>query len=88
MSETRRNHGLWLGPLVGLTGLASYFLLISGWRELSDTPWLNLTVLAGAITLSASALMRAWREGAGLSRVAGVAGLGVSILCTSARRSS
>ena len=81
MTQARRNHGLWLGPLLALAGLASYFTIVSRWRELSDTPWLNLAVLAAALGLSLAALPKAWSGGGLLRRAAALGGLVISGLC-------
>jgi len=68
-----RNHYVWLGPLIALPGFLSYFMLFSKWPAFRDTGWLNLLILAGALTISVIGLRRAWSGGVG-RRVAGVAG--------------
>ncbi|MEE2663189.1 MAG: hypothetical protein VX681_03655 [Myxococcota bacterium] len=82
MSEAQHNRGLWLGPLIAVLGVASYFTLIVRWPTLSDFPWLNLAILGGAVAASARALPRAWSRGGAARRAAAVAGLSLSSLCT------
>ena len=84
MSDPRKNHRLWLGPLLAFAGLASYFTIIVRWQSLSDFPWLNLAVLVAALALSASGLQRAWAQGGVLRRCGGIAGLAVSTSCATA----
>ena len=68
-----RNHALWLGPLLAIVGLVSYYTLFYRWPMTRDVPWVNFAILLGALALSAVGLARAWRRG-GWRRFAGVAG--------------
>lgn len=65
-----------LGPVVALAGFASYFTVFYRWPALRDVPWLNYSLLALAVALSARGLSQAWSRG-GLRR--GLAGLGASL---------
>ena len=70
------NHRAWLGPLLAVFGLASYFGLFYWWPLFRDVPWLNLLILAAAVGLSLSA----WpRSRSTLGRVGSAAGLVVSV---------
>jgi hypothetical protein len=42
----------WLGPLVALGAVASYFTLFVRWPATRDFPWVNLALLALALGLS------------------------------------
>ncbi len=72
----RFNHRAWIGPLVAIFGLLSYFTLFYRWPLTRDLPWLNLLILLAAIGVSLTALPRA-RSTAG--RVGGGVGLFVSV---------
>jgi hypothetical protein len=76
----RPNRAVWLAPLVALAGLASYFTLTVRWQALSDFPWLNLAILAGAVAASARALPRAWSRGGVARRLGAALGLSLSSL--------
>ncbi len=56
----RRRHGLsvWLGPLVGVAGLVSYFTVFARFPVLRDVPWLNLPLVLIGVALSVHALRR------------------------------
>ena len=81
MTDTPRNHALWLAPLIAIAGLLGYFTVATRWPALSDFPWLNLLILAGAVVLAGRGLAEAWRRGGALGRTAGVLSLGFSSLC-------
>lgn len=66
-----RNHALWLGPLLAIVGLVSYFTVFYRWPVTRDVPWVNFAILLGALALSAVGLARAWPRG-GWRRFAGV----------------
>jgi hypothetical protein len=70
------NHLAWIGPVVAVFGLLSYFTIFSMWPLFRDFPWLNLLILAIGVGASALALPRA--RGA-LGRAAGRAGLLLSV---------
>jgi hypothetical protein len=62
-SSADTNHFLWLGPLIAVPGLLSYFVFFSRWPSLRDTAWLNFLILAAALVISAMGLKRAWPTG-------------------------
>jgi cytochrome oxidase Cu insertion factor (SCO1/SenC/PrrC family) len=53
---------LWLGPLLALVGVASYFTVFVNWPITRDVPWVNLILLALALAASIAGLMRARRR--------------------------
>lgn len=75
---TRRNHALWLAPLVALVALLSYFTVFVRWDATRDFPWVNLGLLALALTLAGVGLARAWPRG-GWRALAGVLSALVSL---------
>ena len=57
-AERRRNHMLWIGPLLAFLGVVSYFMVFARFASLRDFPWVNLPlVLLGA----AAAALGVWR---------------------------
>jgi len=54
-----RNHLIWLGPLVALAGVLSYFMFFVRFAALRDFPWVNLPLVALGVTLSLLGLWRA-----------------------------
>ncbi len=52
MGRRRRNHLLWIGPLVTFLGGVSYFLYFARIPALRDVPWLNLPLVLGGLVLS------------------------------------
>jgi hypothetical protein len=74
MSDPKlRNRAAWLGPLVAVFGLLSYFTIFYRWPALRDFPWLNLLLLLGGIALSVVGLRKAWPV-AGWRRIATAVG--------------
>ena len=63
-SGRRRNHALWLGPLIAFAGTVSYFSFFARWPALRDVPWLNLPVVLGGVALSLAGARRAFRGSA------------------------
>ena len=58
----RRNHLIWIGPIVALAGAVSYFMVFARFPALRDFPWINLPLVALGAGLSAVAVWRAfWR---------------------------
>jgi hypothetical protein len=53
-----RNHLVWIGALVSVIGLVSYFFVFAGFPSLRDTAWLNLLIVAGGLALSVAAVRR------------------------------
>jgi hypothetical protein len=77
----RRNHLLWLGPLVAFAGGVSYFLVFARYPVLRDFPWLNLPWVLAGLALSGVALRRAWtRQATYRGKALGPVGLGFSAL--------
>jgi len=59
----RRNHLLWVGPLVVFAGFVSYYQLFARFAVLRDFPWVNLPLIWLGVVLSALGLRRAFRTG-------------------------
>ncbi len=59
----RRNHLIWLGPIVTLVGALSYFMFFARFPALRDIPWLNLPLVWIGLLLSALGVWRAFRKG-------------------------
>jgi hypothetical protein len=53
---------VWLGPIVALVAVASYFAFFLNYAITRDVPWVNLGLLALAIALSIMGLRRARRR--------------------------
>jgi hypothetical protein len=52
----RRNHAVWIGAVISLFGLISYFTFFARFPALRDEPWLNLTLTMVGVAVSAWAL--------------------------------
>ena len=81
----RRNHLIWIGPLVAFAGVVSYFEVFARFPALRDVPWVNLPLVALGAVLSALGARRAFsrpREFRG--KVPGALGLGLSLLLLAA----
>ncbi len=61
-ATTRRNHLIWIGPLVGFAAVLSYFVVFSRVAALRDFPWVNLPMVWLGVGLSAVAAWRAFRH--------------------------
>jgi len=59
----RRNHLLWIGPLVVFAGFVSYYQVFARFAVLRDFPWVNLPVMWVGVVLSALGVRAAFREG-------------------------
>ena len=79
MNATRksRNHAAWIGPLVALIGLVSYFTVAVQYPDLRDSAALNLVVVLGGAAIAAWAVFRRrnWKSWMGFGAAAGFAGL-------------
>jgi hypothetical protein len=53
---------VWLGPLVAIVAVASYFTIFVNWPITRDVPWVNLILLALALGASIAGLMRSRRR--------------------------
>ncbi len=79
-SRRRRNHGLWLGPLVTIGGAISYFTVFVRWPALRDFPWVNLPWVLAGVALSGAAARRGFARPARFrGRIAGSLSLLVSL---------
>ena len=76
----RRNHAIWLGPIItGVAGL-SYFLYFARFAALRDFPWLNLLMVAFGVLLSIAGVWRAFSPSLPYrGKILGTLGLIVSV---------
>ncbi len=58
--ETRRNHLIWIGPVVTVVAILSYFMVFVRYPILRDFPWVNLPLAALGLGLSAVGVWRAF----------------------------
>lgn len=58
----RRNHLVWIGPLVAFAGALSYFTVFVRWPVLRDFPWVNLPLVLLGLGISIMALGRRRRD--------------------------
>ena len=83
--ERRRNHLLWLGPLLTAGAAISYFTYFARFPALRDFPWVNLPLVLAGEALSAIGLWRPWaRRPIYRGRLLGALGLAGSSLLASA----
>jgi hypothetical protein len=68
------NHLVWIGPLVSIIGLVSYFTFFARFPALRDVPKINMPLVAAGLVMSLWALFRRRSLWA-------VAGLLVSVIC-------
>jgi hypothetical protein len=61
---------IWIGPLLALVAVASYFALFLNFPATRDVPWPSFVLLALALAASTWALVRAAREKKGIVRAA------------------
>ena len=64
---------VWLGPLLAIVGVLSYFTIFVNWPITRDVPWVNLLLLAFAVGASIAGFARARR------RVLASAGLALTL---------
>lgn len=57
-TRRRRNHLIWIGPLIAILGLVSYFTFFARYPVFRDTAWLNLLLVAAGLTVSIAAIRR------------------------------
>ena len=57
-ASTTRNHLVWVGALVSIIGLVSYFFVFARFPFLRDTAWLNLLLVATGLAVSIEAVRR------------------------------
>lgn len=77
--RTRRNHAAWIGPLVGLIGILSYFTVAVRFPDLRDSAIPNLALVIGGAAIAAWSLIRRrnWKSWIGF----GVAGSLALLFC-------
>jgi hypothetical protein len=76
----RRNHALWIGPLIVFVGGVSYFMVFATIPALRDVPWVNLPAVLIGLAISGLAMWRAFaRREAYRGRVLGPLGLVFSL---------
>ena len=61
-TQKRRNHALWLGPLIVFVGAVSYFTFFAQFPALRDFPWINLPIVIAGFALSFTAVKRAFSQ--------------------------
>jgi hypothetical protein len=54
----RRNHLVWIGPLIAVIGLVSYFFVFARYPAFRDTAWLNLLLVGAGLGMSVVAIRR------------------------------
>jgi len=74
----RRNHLIWIGPLVVFAGAVSYFEVFARIPALRDFPWVNLPLIWAGVVLTALGLRQALRGKRG--RITGSIALLFSVL--------
>lgn len=57
-SPKRRNHLIWVGALMSIVGLVSYFTFFARFPALRDVPWVNLTMVSVGLAVSILAVRR------------------------------
>jgi hypothetical protein len=79
MSEptSRRNHAAWIGPLVGLIGVMTYFTVAVRFPYFRDTAVVNLILVVFGVAIAAWGVRnrRSWRTWIGLGAAAVFASL-------------
>ena len=77
VSPKQRNHLIWIGALISIFGLVSYFTLFARFPALRDVPWLNIPLVLIGLAVSILAVRRrlSLLSAAGALLSAAVAGL-------------
>jgi hypothetical protein len=73
----RSGWALWVGPVLALLGVWSYFAIFAFWPATRDFPWVNLLILALALGLSILGARRSWGQTLA-RRLLGLVSVGVS----------
>ncbi|HBP56846.1 MAG TPA: hypothetical protein DD687_12995, partial [Verrucomicrobiales bacterium] len=60
LSIRRRNHLVWLGPLIVFLGAVSYFIYFAQFPVLRDFPWINTPVVLLGCWVNLIAIKRAF----------------------------
>ncbi len=85
MPTRRRNHLIWIGPLVAFAGVVSYFEVFARFPALRDFPWVNLPLTVAGLALSAAGAWRAFRSPARVrAKVLASLGFAFSLLLVAA----
>ena len=71
-SLRKRNHAAWVGPLVALTGLVTYFTVAVRFPDLRDSAIVNLVLVIGGTAIAAWGLLRRrnWKSWIGFGAAA------------------
>ncbi len=81
----KRNHLIWIGPLVAFAAVVSYFEVFARFATLRDFPWVNLPLVVLGAVLSALGVKRALAGSPALrAKVLAAAGLAFSVLLVAA----
>ena len=67
-----RNHATWIGPVVGLIGLVTYFTVAVNFPDLRDSAVVNLALVTGGAAIAAWGLLRRrnWKSWIGFGTAA------------------
>ena len=67
-SRKKRNHAAWIGPLVALIGLVTYFTAAVRFPDLRDSASVNLVMVIGGAVIAGWGLLRRrnWKSWIGL----------------------
>jgi hypothetical protein len=60
VAKHRRNHLLWIGPLLTFAGGVSYYTVFATYPTLRDFPWINLPAVWLGLILSIVGVVRAF----------------------------
>jgi peptidoglycan/LPS O-acetylase OafA/YrhL len=76
-SRRNRNHAAWIGPLVALIGLVTYFTVAVRFPDLRDSAIVNLMLVIAGAGIAAWGLTRRrnWKSWIGLAAAVGLAAL-------------
>ena len=79
-SPVNKNRAVWLGPLLGLIGVASYFALIlpAGWRSLADLPWPSILLVLAGVVVALIGTATVWQTQAVSNTKRAISGLGLA----------
>jgi len=61
-SKPLRNHALWLGPVVTVFGVLSYFMYFAKYPTLRDFPWVNLPLTILGLGISVVGVRRVFTQ--------------------------
>jgi len=78
-TQSKRNHAAWVGPLIVLVGLFTYFAVAVRFPALRDSAIVNLVLVVGGAAIAAWGLVRKrnWKSWIGM----GVAGAFSLLFC-------